>query len=195
MSLLFPFANKITGPIADDDDVMSISMDPGSGSGYGLNLSDPNVDDHGRIFDFCVTNMSSEALTVNENSVKRVPVKVWLTLVAIVAVWITSRCVCVCVSEVNDVNVTRSLPPQKVAHHNTLIPPPPPSKSDNIFYRVMAFTSVMVFISNSSLPETRGTVNGYGQALCSVGRSLGPITGAPLFAWSENTGICTAIIM
>ena len=52
----------------------------------------------------------------------------------------------------------------------------------------MAFTSVMVLISNSSLPETRGTVNGYGQALCAFGRSLGPVMGAPLFAWSENTG-------
>ena len=46
----------------------------------------------------------------------------------------------------------------------------------------------MVLISNSSLAETRGTVNGYGQALCAVGRSLGPVVGAPLFAWSENTG-------
>ena len=53
----------------------------------------------------------------------------------------------------------------------------------------MAFTSIMVLISNSSLTETRGTVNGYGQALCAVGRSLGPVVGAPLFAWSENTGM------
>ena len=49
----------------------------------------------------------------------------------------------------------------------------------------------MVLISNSSLTETRGTVNGYGQALCAVGRSLGPVVGAPLFAWSENTGMNT----
>ena len=51
-----------------------------------------------------------------------------------------------------------------------------------------SFTSVIVLISNSSLTETRGTVNGYGQALCAIGRSLGPVVGAPLFAWSENTG-------
>ena len=57
-----------------------------------------------------------------------------------------------------------------------------------LLYRVMAFTSVMVFISNSSFTETRGTVNGFGQALCAIGRSLGPIIGAPVFAWSENTG-------
>ena len=53
---------------------------------------------------------------------------------------------------------------------------------------MMFFTSVMVLISNSSLTETRGTVNGYGQALCAIGRSVGPVVGAPLFAWSENTG-------
>ena len=52
----------------------------------------------------------------------------------------------------------------------------------------MAFTCLMALISNSSLTETRGTVNGYGQALCAIGRSLGPVVGAPLFAWSENTG-------
>ena len=55
-------------------------------------------------------------------------------------------------------------------------------------FRVMSFTSVIVLISNSSLTETRGTVNGYGQALCAIGRSLGPVVGAPLLAWSENTG-------
>ena len=57
-----------------------------------------------------------------------------------------------------------------------------------IYLRVMVFTSVMVLISNSSLTETRGTVNGFGQALCAIGRSMGPVIGAPLFAWSENTG-------
>ena len=57
-------------------------------------------------------------------------------------------------------------------------------------HRVMAFVSIMVLISNSSLTETRGTVNGYGQALCAIGRALGPVAGAPLFAWSENTGEC-----
>ena len=56
------------------------------------------------------------------------------------------------------------------------------------FIRVMAFTSVMVLISNSSLTETRGTVNGFGQALCAIGRGLGPAIGTPVFAWSENTG-------
>ena len=33
---------------------------------------------------------------------------------------------------------------------------------------IMVFVSIMVLISNSSLTEIRGTVNGYGQALCAV---------------------------
>ena len=41
--------------------------------------------------DYCGNDMSSEVLTVNENSVRRVPIKVWLTLIAIVGVWITTR--------------------------------------------------------------------------------------------------------
>ena len=61
-------------------------------------------------------------------------------------------------------------------------------------YRVMAFNSLTVLIGNSSLPETRGTVNGYGQALCAIGRGLGPMVGATLFAWSEKTGTCTCIL-
>ena len=55
-------------------------------------------------------------------------------------------------------------------------------------HRVMAFNSVMVLISNSSLTKTRGTVNGYAQALGAIGRSIGPVLGATLFAWSENIG-------
>lgn len=35
---------------------------------------------------------------------------------------------------------------------------------------------------------TRGTVNGIAQSLVAVGRSIGPLIGAPLFAWSANTG-------
>ena len=37
-------------------------------------------------------------------------------------------------------------------------------------------------------PEARGTVNGYGEALAALGHTFGPIIGAPLFAWSENSG-------
>ncbi len=31
-------------------------------------------------------------------------------------------------------------------------------------------------------------MNGMGQALAAVGRSMGPVVSAPIFAWSETTG-------
>ena len=37
-------------------------------------------------------------------------------------------------------------------------------------------------------PATKGMINGIGQAMAALGRSLGPVIGAPVFAWSENTG-------
>ena len=36
---------------------------------------------------------------------------------------------------------------------------------------------------------TRGTVYGIGQSLGSLGRSVGPLIGTPLFAWSERNGM------
>ena len=36
--------------------------------------------------------------------------------------------------------------------------------------------------------STRGTVNGIGQSLVAVSRSIGPLIGAPLFAWSASNG-------
>ena len=91
MSLLFPFANKITGPIDDDDVISTAAIGSGSGSGFNSSWSYTSVD--GEIVDFCAKNGSSAGVSVNENSVKRVPVKVWLTLMTIVGIWITSRLV------------------------------------------------------------------------------------------------------
>ncbi|XP_065901214.1 uncharacterized protein [Dysidea avara] len=54
--------------------------------------------------------------------------------------------------------------------------------------RLTSFTSVFVLVGNSALPATRGTVNGIGQSLVAIGRSTGPLIGAPLFAWSEGNG-------
>ena len=72
-------------------------------------------------------------------------------------------------------------------------------------FRLTSFTSVFVLVGNSALvsivyvmscviitppiqPATRGTVNGIGQSLVAIGRSTGPLIGAPLFAWSEGNG-------
>ena len=46
----------------------------------------------------------------------------------------------------------------------------------------------MVMVNNSALPETRGLVNGIGQSLVAIARSIGPTNGALLFAWSESNG-------
>lgn len=37
-------------------------------------------------------------------------------------------------------------------------------------------------------PETRGSVNGISQSLVAVGRSVGPVLGSVLFAWSASSG-------
>ena len=43
-------------------------------------------------------------------------------------------------------------------------------------------------------PEMRGTVNGIGESLAAFGRTLGPMTGAPLFAWTADHGIHQQVI-
>lgn len=37
-------------------------------------------------------------------------------------------------------------------------------------------------------PETRGSVNGISQSLVAIGRSVGPVLGSVLFAWSASSG-------
>ena len=61
MSLIFPFSNKITGPIDDDSEA---TMDTGSGSGFSLSA---NVSIE---LDYCGNVISSENSEnlVNENS-------------------------------------------------------------------------------------------------------------------------------
>ena len=80
MSVLFPLSNRITGPIGDD---MTTAM--GSGFNSSTNVSDK--------YDFCghhLSNESSENL-VNENSVARVPARIWLWLTFDLTLWIISR--------------------------------------------------------------------------------------------------------
>lgn len=82
-------------------------------------------------------------------------------------------------------------------------------------YRTNSFTCVMVLIANSTLvscyvtvsviitpsplphvqSSTRGTVNGIGQSLVAVSRSIGPLIGAPVFAWSASNSkrLCVTI--
>jgi MFS family permease len=55
--------------------------------------------------------------------------------------------------------------------------------------RIAFFTSVMIMIGNSTVPESRGTVNGIGQSLVAVGRSVGPILASSVFAWSASNDL------
>ena len=86
MSLTFPFSNRITGPI--NDDLTSTTADVGSGSGINSSgLTTSIISDE---LDYCGNNVS-EGIAVNEDSIRRVPAKVWITLIIIVGIWITSR--------------------------------------------------------------------------------------------------------
>ena len=75
-SMIFPLSNKITGPIGDD--VLS-SLGSANGS---ISTSE---------LDYCGNDLNGEDSSVNENSVVRVPARVWATLILINAVWIISR--------------------------------------------------------------------------------------------------------
>ena len=46
-------------------------------------------------------------------------------------------------------------------------------------------TCTMVMINNSTLPGTRGTINGVSQSMVAILRAIGPTVGANLFYWSE----------
>ena len=74
--MIFPLSNKITGPIADDG---LSSLGSGNGSISSSEL------------DYCGNDLNGEDSSVNENSVVRVPARVWATLILINAVWIISR--------------------------------------------------------------------------------------------------------
>ena len=76
--MIFPLSNKITGPIGDDG---LLSLGSGNGSISSSEL------------DYCGNDLNGEDSSVNENSVVRVPARVWATLILINAVWIISRLV------------------------------------------------------------------------------------------------------
>ena len=76
MSLIFPLSNKISGPI--DGDVM-----PAIGSGNWSGIDEEN---------YCENYWNSES-SVNENSVARIPARVWATLLVVNGIWIVSRLV------------------------------------------------------------------------------------------------------
>ena len=83
MTVLFPLSNVITGPIKQDDE--------GSGD-FNSSTSIVNASSE---LDFCGHNLSADGSEnlVNENSVVRVPARVWIWLTFHMAVWVISRLV------------------------------------------------------------------------------------------------------
>lgn len=90
------------------------------------------------------------------------------------------------------------------AHHNATQSPTAQTDSDNIgmdvwllllaLYvlgnvgQILAFTVCMVVVNNSSMPMTRGTVNGLAQTTASLARAVGPAIGGVAFALSVANG-------
>lgn len=54
---------------------------------------------------------------------------------------------------------------------------------------LFSFTCIFVLINNSSYAHEKATVNGIGQSMASIGRTIGPSIGANIFAWSINNGL------
>lgn len=68
--LLLPWSNTITGPIQEEE-VMAGESGSGNESGSGVSLNET-------ITDYC--GRSADESSINENSVKRIPAKVWAIL-------------------------------------------------------------------------------------------------------------------
>lgn len=93
-----PFSNKITGPISGTDTVstsQNTSLFSGSGSGGGWNLSliqnvTQELNTTLNSTDYCNT-VQEDVIGVNENSIKRVPITVWLVLITFVLLMVVSR--------------------------------------------------------------------------------------------------------
>ena len=73
-TVVLPFSNQITGPIP----VPAATSGSGSGSGYE------------NYTDYCGNDISAE-LSVNVDSVKRIPVYIWVLLSALLGIQIMSR--------------------------------------------------------------------------------------------------------
>ena len=80
MSVLFPFSNRITGPIGDSGDIIKPD---------NFNLTTNSSIES----DFCGHQLSGDGSEnlVNENSVNRIPIRVWSWLVFNLTLWIISR--------------------------------------------------------------------------------------------------------
>lgn len=132
--------------------------------------------------DFCGSNNYSDASEPNDNSVSRIPVRVWAVIMTITCWLIFSRYK----FTMYDMNQLLFFfyqydnNDQCNATHKQLIS----GKPNTTEYHANNMCIIIKF-----QPKTRGRVNGFGQSLAALGRMIGPVVGAPLFAWSENSGL------
>ena len=86
--VLLPFSNQITGPVPvpthPNDTFSSIGSGNGSGSGFESGLLNAT--------DYCGNDLNSTAVSVNENSVKRIPVYIWVVMIGIYGFLVIGRC-------------------------------------------------------------------------------------------------------
>ena len=80
--VVLPFSNQITGPIPEMSVLNATLSSSGSGSGVGYQ----NITS----YDYCGNDLSAE-VAVNKNSVKRIPIKVWIVVAIILSVMVLSR--------------------------------------------------------------------------------------------------------
>ena len=89
MCVLLPFSNQITGPVPvpthPNHTLSGSASSDGSGSGFGVGLLNTT--------DYCGNDLNSTAVTVNENSVKRIPVYIWVVVIGIYGFLVVNRCV------------------------------------------------------------------------------------------------------
>ena len=87
--VLLPFSNQITGPVPvpthKNDTFSGSGCGNGSESGFGSGLLNAT--------DYCGNDLNSTAISVNENSVKRIPVYIWVVVIGIYGFLVVSRCV------------------------------------------------------------------------------------------------------
>ena len=80
--VLLPFSSQITGPIPNTSVLNASLVYSGSGSGSEFQNS--------TAFDYCGNDLSEE-MHVNTNSVKRIPIYVWVVVIIFLFVMVVSR--------------------------------------------------------------------------------------------------------
>ena len=87
MCVLLPFSNQITGPVLvpthQNDTFSGSGCGNGSESGFGSGLLNST--------DYCGNDLNSTAISVNENSVKRIPVYIWAVVIGIYGFLVIGR--------------------------------------------------------------------------------------------------------